>query len=77
MIKVLRKEYKTPFIQKLKDETDLRYFDDNFTQLSLDSEKPEEKKDIEAEKDEYKFECFSYQQKDGTLKVNENLSEND
>lgn len=55
----------------------MRYFDDNFTQLSLDSEKPEEKKDIEAKKDEYKFECFSYQQKDGTLKVNENLSEND
>ena len=78
--KVLRKEYKPPFIPKLKDDTDLRYFDDSFTQLRVDSEKPEEKKDVETEKDEkdeYKFEGFSYQQKDETLMVDENLLEND
>ena len=66
--KVLRKEYKPPFIPKLKDDTDLRYFDDNFTQLTIDNEKPEEKAD-EDEKDEFKFEGFSYQQKDESLTI--------
>jgi serine/threonine protein kinase len=57
--KVLRKEYKPPFIPKLKDDTDLKYFDENYTHLNVDSEKPEIKAD---EEDEFNFEGFSFQQ---------------
>ena len=64
--KVLKKEYKPPFIPKLKDDTDLRYFDENFTQLNVENEKFEEKHD-EEDKDEFNFEGFSYQQKDESL----------
>ena len=64
--KVLKKEYKPPFIPKLKDDTDLRYFDENFTQLNVENEKAEEKHD-EEDKDEFNFEGFSYQQKDESL----------
>ena len=66
--KVLKKEYKPPFVPKLKDDTDLRYFDDNFTQLTVENEKSEEKAD-EDDKDEFKFEGFSYQQKDESLNI--------
>ena len=55
--KVLRKEYKPPFIPKLKDDTDLRYFDENYTQLKVENEKQ-----AEAEEDEFNFEGFSFQQ---------------
>ena len=64
--KVLKKEYKPPFIPKLKNDTDLRYFDENFTQLNVENEKFEEKHD-EEDKDEFNFEGFSYQQKDESL----------
>ena len=67
--KVLRKEYKPPFIPKLKDDTDLKYFDESFTKLRVDSEKPEETKENEEDKDEYNFEGFSYQQKDDSLNI--------
>ena len=66
--KVLKKEYKPPFIPKLKDDTDLRYFDENFTQLNVENEKAEEKHD-EEDKDEFNFEGFSYQQKDESLNI--------
>ena len=72
--KVLRKEYKPPFIPKLKDDLDLRYFDESFTELRVDSEKNDDK-DEEDEKDDFKFEGFSYQQKDENLK-NEGNEEN-
>ena len=55
--KVLRKEYKPPFIPKLKDDTDLRYFDENYTQLKVENEKQ-----AEGEEDEFNFEGFSFQQ---------------
>ena len=55
--KVLRKEYKPPFIPNLKDDTDLRYFDENYTQLKVDNEKQ-----AEEEEDEFNFEGFSFQQ---------------
>ena len=57
--KVLRKEYKPPFIPKLKDDTDLRYFDENYTQLKVENEKQ-----AEAEEDEFNFEGFSFQQEE-------------
>ena len=72
--KVLRKEYKPPFIPKLKDDLDLRYFDESFTELRVDSEKNDDK-DEEDEKDDFKLEGFSYQQKDENLK-NEGNEEN-
>ena len=62
--KVLRKEYKPPFIPKLKDDTDLRYFDESFTQLNVENESEEKGDD---DKDEFNFEGFSYQQKDESL----------
>ena len=58
--KVLRKEYKPPFVPKLNDDTDLRYFDENYTQLKVENENHEGKAD-EDEKDEFNFEGFSYQ----------------
>jgi protein-serine/threonine kinase len=58
--KVLRKEYKPPFVPKLNDDTDLRYFDENYTQLKVENENHEGKVD-EDEKDEFNFEGFSYQ----------------
>ena len=57
--KVLRKEYKPPFIPKLKDDTDLRYFDENFTKLNIEHEGNNNE---EEEKDEFNFEGFSFQQ---------------
>ena len=73
--KVLKKEYKPPFIPKLKDDTDLRYFDDSFTQLSVDNENQEDKKEEEDDKDDYNFEGFSYQQKNETLNVDDLVTE--
>ena len=70
--KVLRKEYKPPFIPKLKDDLDLSYFDESFTELRVDSEKNDEKDEGEDEKDDFKFEGFSYQPKDENLKNEEN-----
>ena len=68
--KVLRKEYKPPFIPKLKDDTDLRYFDEDFTKLSVDNEKPEEEKgEGEDDKDDLNFEGFSYQPNDQSLNI--------
>ena len=67
--KVLNKEYKPPFIPKLKDDTDLRYFDENFTQLKIDNENPDGVNEEEDEKDDYNFEGFSYQQKDESLNL--------
>jgi serum/glucocorticoid-regulated kinase 2 len=61
--KVLRKEYKPPFIPKLKDDLDLSYFDESFTELRVDSEKNDEKDEGKDKKDDFKFEGFSYQQK--------------
>lgn len=75
--KVLRKEYKPPFIPKLKNDTDLRYFDDTFTQLTVDSDKYSANRDGEDDKDELNFEGFSYQQKDENLNVNENIEVNE
>ena len=69
--KVLRKEYKPPFVPKLNDDLDLRYFDESFTELRVDSEKNDDK-DEEDEKDDFKFEGFSYQPKDENLKNEEN-----
>ena len=66
--KVLNKEYKPPFIPKLKDDTDLRYFDENFTQLNVENEKFEEKHD-EEDKDDLNFEGFSYQPNDDSLNL--------
>jgi len=59
--KVLRKEYKPPFIPKLKDDTDLRYFDENFTKLNIEHDKNNNE---EEEKDEFNFEGFSFQQEE-------------
>ena len=59
--KVLRKEYKPPFIPKLKDDTDLRYFDENFTKLNIEHEGNNNE---EEEKDEFNFEGFSFQQEE-------------
>ena len=59
--KVLRKEYKPPFVPKLKDDTDLRYFDENYTQLKVENEKNDGKDEHEDEKDDFNFEGFSYQ----------------
>ena len=59
--KVLKKEYKPPFIPKLNDDTDLRYFDENYTQLKVENEKHDGKGNDEEEKDEFNFEGFSYQ----------------
>ena len=53
--KVLRKEYKPPFIPKLKDDLDLRYFDESFTELRVDSEKNDEKDEGKDKKDDFKF----------------------
>jgi serine/threonine protein kinase len=61
--KVLRKEYKPPFVPKLNDDLDLRYFDETFTELRVDSEKNDEKDEGKDKKDDFKFEGFSYQQK--------------
>ena len=74
--KVLRKEYKPPFVPKLNDDLDLRYFDETFTELRVDSEKNDDKDEGDDEKDDFKFEGFSYQQKDENLKNEEN-DEND
>ena len=60
--KVLRKEYKPPFIPKLKDDTDLRYFDENFTQLNVENEKQLEGKG--EDEDDFNFEGFSFQQEE-------------
>ena len=70
--KVLRKEYKPPFVPKLNDDLDLRYFDESFTELRVDSEKNDDKDEGDDEKDDFKFEGFSYQQKDENLKNEEN-----
>ena len=65
--KVLKKEYKPPFVPKLESDTDLKYFDENEENF-VEEEKKEslnnnnEKK--ENEKDNYHFEGFSYEQKD-------------
>ena len=65
--KVLKKEYKPPFVPKLESDTDLKYFDENEENF-IEEEKKEsinnnnEKK--ENEKDNYHFEGFSYEQKD-------------
>ena len=59
--KVLRKEYKPPFIPKLKDDIDLRYFDENFTKLNIEHEGNNNE---EEEKDEFNFEGFSFQQEE-------------
>ena len=59
--KVLRKEYKPPFVPKLNDDTDLRYFDENYTQLKVENENHDGKGEHEDEKDEFNFEGFSYQ----------------
>ena len=67
--KVLNKEYKPPFIPKLKDDTDLRYFDENFTQLKVENEKPDQRAEEEDEKDDFNFEGFSYQQHDDSLNL--------
>ena len=44
--KVLKKEYKVPFRPKLQGEMDLKYFDINFTEDSMDSYEDEKKKKI-------------------------------
>ena len=77
--KVLRKEYKPPFIPKLKDDTDLRYFDDTFTHLTVENDKLGANHDGEDDKDELNFEGFSYQQKDENLNIdmNENIEVNE
>ena len=62
--KVLKKEYKPPFIPKLNDDTDLRYFDENYTQLKVENEKHDGKADEQDEKDEFNFEGFSFQQEE-------------
>ena len=69
--KVLNKEYKPPFIPKLKDDTDLRYFDEDFTKLTVESDKPEEeeKGEEEEDKDDLNFEGFSYQPNDDSLNL--------
>ena len=59
--KVLRKEYKPPFIPKLKDNTDLRYFDENYTKLNIEHNSNNNE---EEGKDEYNFDGFSFQQEE-------------
>ena len=59
--KVLRKEYKPPFIPKLKDNTDLRYFDENYTKLNIEHNSTNNE---EEGKDEYNFDGFSFQQEE-------------
>ena len=60
--KVLNKEYKPPFVPKLKDDTDLRYFDEHFTQLKIENENPDRRADEEDGKDDLNFQGFSYQE---------------
>ena len=50
--KVLNKEYKPPFIPKLDSETDLKYFDEIFTNNEIKEEKEENKEKEENEKNE-------------------------
>jgi serine/threonine protein kinase len=65
--KVLKKEYKPPFVPKLESDTDLKYFDENEENFGEEEKKEsinsnDDKK--ENEKDNYHFEGFSYEQKD-------------
>ena len=70
--KVFKKEYKPPFIPKLKDDLDLRYFDESFTKLSVENEKnidafPEDEDD--KDKGDYNFEGFSFQPNEESLNL--------
>ena len=68
--KVLNKEYKPPFVPKLKNDMDLRYFDSTFTEQDVGHEGENNRNDSKDEdwKDEnLDFEGFSYEQKDEAL----------
>ena len=69
--KVLKKEYKPPFIPKLKNELDLRYFDSNYTEQDVDNEgvivRNDTKDGDDGKDDKLNFEGFSFEEKDGSL----------
>ena len=50
--KALKKEYKAPFIPQLNDDLDLKYFDKDFTQKSIDAKKFQNKKNSDNNNNE-------------------------